>query len=87
MNLNSYLKFIKEFLIGILEFVISNIESKIGFAFLFLIIGIVLLLPQDGDVNYFFTAVGILSLVNSIRLFASRIKEIKNEKNNLTRKK
>ena len=87
MNLNSYLKFIKEFLIGILEFVISNIESKIGFAFLFLIIGVVFLLPRDGDVKYFFTAVGILSLVNSIRLFASRIKEIKNEKNNLTRKK
>ena len=53
MNLNSYLKFIKEFLIGILEFVISNIESKIGFAFLFLIIGIVLLLPRDGDEKYF----------------------------------
>ena len=41
------IKIIKEFLFGIIEFVFSNIESKFGFAFFFLTIGIVFLIPDQ----------------------------------------
>ena len=78
MKLNSLLKFVKEVLFGAFELIIANVESKIGFAIMFLVIGLVFLIPREGEEKYFFSILGIASLVNSIRLFTLGFKEIKN---------
>ena len=76
------LKILKEFLIGMLEVFLSSGESKIGFAIFCFIFGVVLvIIPNEGGIKYFFTISGILLLANSIKLVVSRIKEIKNENN------
>lgn len=79
MKINSICKFIKEMLFGAGELIFANVESKIGFALMFLIIGIIFLLPREGEEKNFFLIVGIVALLNSIRLFVLRIKEMRNE--------
>lgn len=80
--MKTILKLLKEFLIGMLEVFLSSGESKIGFAIFCFIFGIVLvIIPNEGGIKYFFTIAGILLIVNSIKLVLSRIKEINNENN------
>ena len=79
MKTNSFYKFVREMFFGAGELIFANVESKIGFALMFLIIGIVFLLPREGEEKYFFLIIGVIALINSIRLFILRIKEMRNE--------
>jgi len=85
MNKNIFKKIGGEFLFGILEVLVTYVETKIGFGIFLLITGLALVLsPKSEEMNsLIMNSIGSILIIFSVLLFKSRIREIKNQKNNL----
>jgi len=82
MNKNIFKKIGGEFLFGILEVLVTYVETKIGFGIFLLITGLALVLsPKSEEMNsLIMNSIGSILIIFSVLLFKSRIREIKNQK-------
>lgn len=69
-------KIIKEFLYGIVQVIFGSAETNIGIAVFFLMAGIAFIIIPDAEKPKLFYLFGILSIVNSGRIFYFSLKKI-----------